>query len=260
MPSSIASYVRSLSVLLFFLSLFLTPAAQNGRFTGKVISIEDNKPLAGVSVQLKGKQAGTITDEAGLFSIAAVPGDTLVVSYVGYEPSELAFTSSPGIIISLRPATAAMQDVVVVGYGTQRRKDLTGSLSSVSGKDLKSLPVPNVGEALQGRAAGVQVVSSGAPGSNVTIRVRGTGTINNSDPLLVIDGVPADIPLNNISPDDIASIEILKDASSAAIYGSRGANGVVLVTTKRGANGRNSLEFKSFAGVQKATDLSLIHI
>src|SRR5690606_5266841 len=118
--------------------------------------------------------------------------------------------------------------------GTQKRKDLTGSVSSVNTKELKSLPVPSIGEALQGRAAGMQIITSGAPGSNVVFRIRGTGTINNSDPLIVIDGIPTDIPLNTLSPDDISNIEILKDASAAAIYGARGANGVVIITTKRG--------------------------
>jgi len=125
---------------------------------------------------------------------------------------------------------------------------------------LESLPVTNVGEALQGRASGVQIVSSGAPGSNVTVRVRGTGTINNSDPLLVVDGVPTDLSFNNFSTDDIASIEVLKDASAAAIYGSRGANGVVLITTKKGSGNRSQLEFKSFVGTQsKTSDVEMLN-
>lgn len=253
MPKRIPGFIRYLSALLFFLSAAYSLSAQNNRISGRVVSQEDNKPLVGVSVQLKGTRMGTTTGEDGTFSLAARPGDTLLISFVGYDNIEIAATE--GATVSLVPVATALADVVVVGYGTQRRKDLTGSVSSVSGKDLKSLPVANVGEALQGRAAGVQIVGSGAPGSNVTIRVRGTGTINNSDPLLVVDGIPTDIPLNNINPDDIASIEVLKDASAAAIYGSRGANGVVLVTTKRGSSGRNSLGFKTFAGVQKATDM-----
>ncbi|MCG2615108.1 TonB-dependent receptor [Terrimonas sp. NA20] len=255
MPNRIPGFARHCSTLLLFLIFALSAAAQSSRITGRVISVEDNKPLSGASIQLKGRAEGAVSDETGAFAISVQTGDSLVISMVGYESQEIRITSAESLTISLQPVTAALQDVVVVGYGTQRKKDLTGSLSSVSGKDLKSLPVPNVGEALQGRAAGVQIVSSGAPGSNVTIRVRGTGTINNSDPLLVIDGVPTDIPLNNINPDDIASIEILKDASSAAIYGSRGANGVVIISTKRGSSGRNSLEFKTFAGSQKATDM-----
>ncbi|MET0463413.1 MAG: TonB-dependent receptor [Chitinophagaceae bacterium] len=255
MPNRIPGFARHCSTVLLLLIFAFSAAAQSGRTTGRIISGEDNKPLSGASIQLKGRAEGAVSDETGAFAVSVQTGDSLVISMVGYETREIRINVVESLTISLQPVAAAMQDVVVVGYGTQRKKDLTGSLSSVSGKDLKSLPVPNVGEALQGRAAGVQIVSSGAPGSNVTIRVRGTGTINNSDPLLVIDGVPTDIPLNNINPDDIASIEILKDASSAAIYGSRGANGVVLISTKRGSSGRNSLEFKTFAGVQKATDM-----
>lgn len=246
------------TALLFLLCLFLLPVlgrTQGIHFSGKVVSKTDNKLLASVSVQVKGKATGTTTDESGAFSLTVTAGDTLVFSYVGYEPVEMPVRSSGAVTIELQPVAAALDDVVVVGYGTQRRKDLTGSVGSINTKELKSLPVPNIGEAMQGRAAGVQVVSSGAPGSNVTIRIRGTGTINNSDPLLVVDGVPTDLPLNAFSPDDIASMEILKDASSAAIYGSRGANGVVLITTKRGMNGRNTLELKTFAGVQQATSL-----
>lgn len=242
-----------LSTFLFFLPLLLL--AQGGRVTGVIQSSEDNKPLSGVSVQVKGKTTGAATNERGEFSVAAGENDVLVITHVGHEPQEYVVRGTGAILIRLVPVAETMKDVVVVGYGTQRRRDLTGAVGKVSSNDIKSLPVPNVGEALQGRTAGVQVVSSGAPGSNVTIRIRGIGTINNSDPLLVIDGVPTDIPLNAISQDDIASIEILKDASSAAIYGSRGANGVVLITTKRGSAGQGRLEFKAFTGVQEATDM-----
>ncbi|WEK37894.1 MAG: TonB-dependent receptor [Candidatus Pseudobacter hemicellulosilyticus] len=251
MPKSPSRYLPLCCLILFFSPPLL---AQQIRLTGKVLS-RDEKPVVGVSVQLKGKTTGAATDEAGVFSIGASKGDTLQFTHIEYETSTYVVGDETSISITLQPRSTALDDVVVVGYGTQRKRDVTGSVSSVSTKDLKSLPVPNIGEALQGRASGVQIVSAGAPGSNVSIRMRGTGTINNSEPLLVIDGVPTDLPLNSISPDDIASIEMLKDASSAAIYGSRGANGVVLITTKRGINGRSSLEFKTFAGVQDATNM-----
>lgn len=240
------------------LCLLIIPAAafsQGRPLTGKVTDRENNKPLAGVSIQVKGKPGGTSSDENGHYSIQVTNADTLVASYVGFIPFEKAVQELEKLDIILVSAGDAMADVVVVGYGTQKKGDLTGSLSSVNSKDIRSLPVTNAGDAIQGRAAGVQILSSGAPGSNATIRVRGTGTINNSDPLLVIDGVPTDVPLNTISPDDIASIEILKDASAAAIYGSRGANGVVLISTKRGTSGKNTLEFKSFYGVQHPTSM-----
>jgi TonB-dependent SusC/RagA subfamily outer membrane receptor len=229
--------------------------SQSRPLTGKVTARKDNQPISSVSIQLKGKTTGTSSDENGHYSISVTSSDTIIASSIGYLTYEAAVKSLTTLDIVLVESDNAMADVVVVGYGTQKKGDLTGSLSSVNSKDIKSLPVANAGDAIQGRAAGVQIVSSGSPGSNATIRIRGTGTINNSDPLLVIDGVPTDMPLNSISPDDIASIEILKDASAAAIYGSRGANGVVLISTKRGISGKSSLDFKAFYGVQNATSM-----
>lgn len=225
------------------------------RVTGNVRN-DKGEPVAGVTVAEKNKPNAVITDEDGIFSIN-VAGETSVLLFtsVGYENKEIAVAGISTLNVLLKTANKALEEVVVVGYGTQKRKDLTGSVSSVNTKELKSLPVPSIGEALQGRAAGMQIISSGVPGSNVTFRIRGTGTINNSDPLLVIDGIPTDIPLNSLSPDDISSVEILKDASAAAIYGARGANGVVIITTKRGSSGRNNFEFKMFAGQQKATSM-----
>lgn len=245
---------RYLTLALFLLAPCLL-FAQERKISGKVLSAEDNKPLAGVSVKVKGKNSATITNDAGLFTIHAGSSDTLEFAYVGYNKLEYALSGADNISITLQLENNKLQDVVVVGYGTQKKKDLTGAVSSVSGKEIQSMPVANAGDAIEGRAAGVQIISSSAPGSNVTIRVRGVSTINNSDPLLVIDGVPTDVPLNVISPDDIASIEVLKDASAAAIYGSRGANGVVLITTKRGVSGKGSLEFKMFVGRQQATSM-----
>lgn len=243
--------------LMYFPLLLLLPGAlraQNGGVSGRVLSENDNKPLPGVTIQVKGKPVGTVSNADGSFSIQAALQDTLLCSYIGYQQERYAVKTMSGNLLHLKPDSRSLSDVVVVGYGTQRKRDLTGAVSSVKSRDISSLPVPNVGEALQGRASGVQIVSSGAPGSNVTIRVRGVGTINNADPLLVVDGVPTDIPLNAISPDDIAAIEVLKDASAAAIYGSRGANGVVLITTKRGT-GQNRLEAKFYTGMQDAAHM-----
>ncbi|MDP1763954.1 MAG: TonB-dependent receptor [Sediminibacterium sp.] len=242
------------SIFIFLLFPFIS-FCQTNAVSGKVLNKEKDEPLAGVSVQVKNKPGGTITNSTGEFSFNTLRGDTLVFSFSGFETVEYRVRNQNNIQISMATLVSILQEVVVIGYGTQKRSDLTGSVSSVNSKDIKSLPVSNVGEALQGRASGVQVLSSGSPGSNVTIRIRGVGTINNSDPLLVIDGVPTDIPLNTFNPDDIASLEILKDASASAIYGSRGANGVVLITTKKGTNGQNRLEFKTFAGQQKATSM-----
>ena len=182
MPKRMTASMRCTALLLLMLTFYQGLLAQNGQVTGRVFSEIDNKPLAAVSVLVKGQASGTSTNNEGYFSIAAHSGDSLVFSYVGFIGQTVIVDLSAPMSVLMSPLSTAMQDVVVVGYGTQRRKDLTGSLSSVNAKDLKSLPVPNIGEALQGRAAGVQILSSGAPGSNVTIRVRGTGTINNSDP------------------------------------------------------------------------------
>lgn len=254
MPGS-THRVRYFAPLLCLLVFPFVASSQERKLTGKVTARENNQPVASVSIQVKGKNGGTSTDENGLYSITVTSSDTIIASSIGYLKFEAAVKDLSSLDIRLVQADNTMADVVVVGYGTQRKGDLTGSLSSVNSKDIKSLPVTNAGDAIQGRAAGVQIVSSGAPGSNAAIRIRGTGTINNSDPLLVIDGVPTDVPLNTISPDDIASIEILKDASAAAIYGSRGANGVVLISTRRGIAGKSSLDFKSFYGVQRATSM-----
>lgn len=255
MPTNKKSIVR----LMYYLTLFFfAPVilfAQTKKISGKVLSGEDNKPLPGVSIQIKGLQDGTTTDANGVFAINVSAKDTLVFSYVGFEKNEIAINNNSSIQVLMQPVNNKLQDVVVIGYGTVKKKDLTGSVVSVNTKEFSSLPVPNVGEAIEGKAAGVQVISSGAPGSNVTFRIRGTGTINNSDPLIVIDGVPTDAPLNNLNPDDIASLDVLKDASAGAIYGSRGANGVILITTKKGANGKGQLSFNFLTGWQNATKL-----
>lgn len=223
--------------------------------SGKVTNGQ-GEPIAGVTISEMGKSNTVITDDKGFFNIkVANDNAVLLFTSVGYESVELTVSAFNNQDIVLKEKVKGLQDVVVIGYGTQKRKDLTGSVSSVDAQELKSLPVPSIGEGLQGRAAGVQVLTSGAPGSNVTFRIRGVGTINNSDPLLVVDGVPTDVPLNTFSQDDISNIEILKDASAAAIYGSRGANGVIIITTKKGTSAKNTLEFQMFAGVQKANNI-----
>ncbi len=194
--------------------------------------------LQSVSVTVPGSGAGTITDAKGKFTISVPNSATqLTFSLVGYGALTVDIGSGADISVTLIATPNGLADVVVVGYGTQRKRDVTGTISSVKGEDFKNLPISNAAQALQGRAAGVDVVrNDGAPGTGPSIRIRGTGTINSSDPLVVIDGVPAG-SLSDVNPNDIASIEILKDASSSAIYGTRAANGVVLVTTKKGSYG-----------------------
>lgn len=249
-------YFKFLTSILFSVFILSSSAlAQTKKISGKVVSLEDGKPLSGASVQIKGSSAASLTNKSGEFSIEAGENSILVFSFTGYEVQEIPVSGKTDFTVSMQRAVKALDDVVVIGYGTAKKKDLTGSVSSINTKELKSLPVPDIGQAMQGRAAGVQVLSSGSPGSNVSFRIRGTGTINNSDPLLVIDGVPTDVPLNTLSPDDIASIEVLKDASASAIYGARGANGVIIITTKKGSSLRNNLEFKAFYGQQEATNM-----
>lgn len=225
----------------------LTPVPVTGRVTDSL-----GHPLAGVTVKVKNGSTGVVTDAQGDYSIIVPDGAVLVVSYLGFETREIAVNSRKEIDIQLHPSATGLNEVVVVGYGTQKKGDLTGAIATINTQNMSSLPVPDVGAAMEGKAAGVQVISSGPPGSNVTFRIRGTGTINNSDPLIVIDGVPTDIPLNTLNTNDIASIEVLKDASASAIYGSRGANGVVLITTKKGVNdGKGHLSFNFFTAIQR---------
>ena len=214
-----------------------TPLAQIVR---GLIKDENNKPVFGASVVIKQLKLATSTNQDGRFELSVPTGTfQLDISFTGFKPVTqtlvIGNTAPADLEITLTSTITGLGEVVMVGYGTQRRKDLTGTISTVKGDDLKNLPVSNVATALQGRASGVNIVSGdGAPGSVPSIRIRGTGTINNADPLVVIDGVPAG-GLNDVNPNDIASIDILKDASSSAIYGSRAANGVVLITTKKGS-------------------------
>ncbi|KPM30780.1 TonB-dependent Receptor [Croceitalea dokdonensis DOKDO 023] len=217
-------------------------------------------PLPGASVVVKGTTRGVSTDFDGNFSIEAAPEDVLLVTYIGYTQQEITVGSQTQINVILE-AGNKLDEVVVIGYGTQRKSDLTGSVASVSSEEITQIPTSRVDQVLQGRAAGVQVTqSSGAPGAGTAIRVRGGNSITGSnEPLFVIDGivVGTNFNLNNINPNDIQSLEILKDASSIAIYGSRGANGVVLVTTKsgRGRPGKPQVSVNTFTSMQMLPEL-----
>ncbi|SFD27659.1 SusC/RagA family TonB-linked outer membrane protein [Algibacter pectinivorans] len=221
----------------------------------------DGQPLPGATVLLKGTSKGTSTDFDGNFTINADAQSTLVISYVGYLTKEILVGNQTNFNITLQQDNA-LDEVVVIGYGTQRKSDLTGSVSSVSSEDLTAVPVSRVDQALQGRASGVQVTqTSGAPGAGTVIRVRGGNSITGSnEPLWVIDGivVGTNFNLNNINSNDIKSIEILKDASSIAIYGSRGANGVVLVSTKNGSgagSGKPEVSVNLYTSMQLVPEL-----
>ena len=201
-----------------------------GRVTG-----ENGEGIPGVSIVLKGSNTGTVTDVNGGYALTLPDASgTLVFSFIGYVSQEVAVSNSSTLDIVLKTDIQQLGEVVVVGYGTQEKKDITGAISAVKGADFQNLPTGGAQQALQGRAAGVNVVrNGGAPGNAGSIRIRGLGTVNNADPLIVIDGVPAG-SMNDVNPNDIESIDVLKDASASAIYGTRAANGVVLITTKRG--------------------------
>lgn len=205
---------------------------------------ENGSPLAGVSVQIKGQSGGTTTNERGQFTLDAPSGATLVFTFVGYNTVEMQVKGSSGMNITMEKVVSSLEDVVVVGYGTQKKSDLTGSVSRIKGEDVTLLPTQRVDQALQGKAAGVMVLNTdGAPGGNTTIRIRGMNSINgNNNALIVIDGLQGG-DLNSLNPNDIASVEILKDASATAIYGSQGANGVILITTKTGKLGKPVINY-----------------
>lgn len=228
------------------LCVFSNAQAQDTRVVrGRIMDATNSLALQGVSVLQKGSTSGTTSDNNGHFQISVSPNYILVFSYVGYETKELP-SSSAEMVVSLDPIDNVLEDVVVIGYGSVKRKDVTTAISSVSTKDLDRRPIVNVGQAIQGRAAGVSVIQpNGAPGAEMSIRVRGTTSFNASnDPLYVVDGVPVD-NIKFLSPNDITDIQILKDASSAAIYGSRAANGVVLITTKSGTVGEAKISLNA---------------
>lgn len=214
------------------------------------VTAADGETLAGATVMEKGTTNGTSTDAAGKFSLRVTDGNAiLIVSYTGYEGKEIAVNSQASLTIALNE-NAVLNEIVVVGYGTQRKSQTTGAISSINNKQITELPIMNARQALQGRAAGVDVVQAGSkPGAAPQIRIRGRRSFNASnDPLYVVDGIPLAGGIDDINPQDILSMEVLKDASSTAIYGARGANGVVLVTTQRGKAGKTTISVNTYAG------------
>lgn len=218
-----------------------------GTIEGVVVD-DQGEPLIGVNVMVEGTTMGTITDFDGNFSLSVNPPVSISFSYMGYATQQIEADGSTPLRVVMREDTELLEEVVVIGYGVQKKSDLTGSIAQVSEKDLQKQPSPSLGAALEGRAAGLQVTGTGAPGSNVSLTIRGVGSINNADPLIVIDGVPTDVPLNMINMDDVASVDVLKDASATAIYGSRGAYGVVIITTKKGDSEKSHINLKASYG------------
>lgn len=240
--------------MIFFLAgvLFITVANAQIRVTGKVVDFE-GIPIPGVSVVEQGTANGITTQLDGSYSLSVQEDAVLSFSFIGMESKNISVKGKRVVDVTLRYAVSELDEVVVVGYGVQKKSDITGAVASVDFDDLKMQPINTVDDAIKGRVAGVQVyANSGAPGGSVSVRIRGVGTVNNADPLYVVDGIPVS-DINFLNPNDIASLEVLKDASSSAIYGSRGANGVVLITTKSGKlNMPAIVSVNSYYGIKEA--------
>ncbi|MDN5214352.1 TonB-dependent receptor [Fulvivirgaceae bacterium BMA12] len=223
--------------------------------TGQVTSSEDGLGLPGVNVKEKGTANGTITDLEGKFRITVPEGATIIFSYIGYVTEEVIVNSQSEINVSLIPDVTALSEVVVIGYGTEQKKDLTGAVATLQAEDISARQTVQLSESLQGAMAGVTVTRGGGqPGAAATVRVRGITSLNVNDPLVIIDGVPSG-GLNDVNPNDVENITVLKDAASQAIYGARAAAGVVLITTKRGSQGKPSVEYSYEYGIQDPTTL-----
>lgn len=236
---------------------------------GTVTAADDGTTLPGVNIIVRGTSSGIITDANGEYSLSVPANATLVFSYVGYQTTEIEVGSQSTINVSLEPDLTSLEEVVIIGYGEKSRRLMTESIGTVNAQEINKVPISSADQAIQGRISGVQVTSvDGTPGSPVAIRVRGVGTVGNTQPLFVIDGIPVGNntgsnpngptinPLASINPSDIESISVLKDASASAVYGVRAANGVVLITTKRGKTGKPTINFDGYYGVQNIRQLN----
>ena len=259
--------MKKIYALIFSLFVMSSAYAQEAKVTvqGKIIDPTDGTPLPGVSIVEKGTTNGATTDAAGVYKVVVNPGATLVFSFVGYMTQEIEVGTKTDIDVSLAQDLVQLKDVVVIGYGTLEKKDITGAIASINNKDFRNQPTTNLTGNLQGKLAGVNITSaSGTPGAGLLVSIRGA-----SNPLYVVDGVPMLSESNSslatsfdtegnvvgsgqnlssisdINPNDIESVEVLKDASAAAIYGARAANGVVLITTKRGKSGKTKFNFNT---------------
>jgi TonB-linked SusC/RagA family outer membrane protein len=227
--------------------------AQDKTVSGMVVSSADNEPLAGVSVQIKGTTTGNVTDGDGKYTLKASVGQILVFSYIGYVGREIVVGTSATIDVALAENSEQLDEVVVVGYGVRKKKLVTGATVQIKGESISGRNTTNPLQAMQGLTPGVSIIStSGQPGSDMKVTIRGLGTVGNSQPLYLIDGIGGDI--STLNPADIESIDVLKDAASAAIYGAQAANGVVLITTKQGKEGRTNVTFDAYYGVQNVAD------
>jgi TonB-dependent SusC/RagA subfamily outer membrane receptor len=247
-------YLRSFLMLMLGLVVSLQISfAQGRKISGKVTDAADGSGVPGASVTIKGTTKGVATDADGNFALdVRGAGDVLVVSFVGYKSTEVAVGSQTSINVSLVSDAMALSEVVVTGYTVDNRRETTGAISIVQAKDLSARPSGNVEQQLQGRVAGVTVVTNGQPGTLSQVRVRGFGSFGGNEPLYVVDGVPTS-STNFLNPDDVESVTVLKDAAAASIYGARAASGVIVYTTKKGTKGAKKLSV-SYDGLYGATD------
>ncbi|RZM25035.1 MAG: SusC/RagA family TonB-linked outer membrane protein, partial [Pedobacter sp.] len=246
---------RAKHLQLFLMLLLLSSfafAQQSMKITGRVTSSDDQKGLPGVSVKVKGTQTGAVTDASGMYTLNAAKGNVLTFSYVGYDIYEATVGESGTVNVMLKSTSADLQEVVVVSYGSSRQRDITGAVTKVNAEELQNLPAAEIGQKLAGRVPGLQVnQASGRPGQGMTFRVRGAASLGSGNqPLIVVDGQPITGDVNLINPDDIESFSVLKDAASTALYGSRAANGVILITTKTAKAGRSTINFNTYYGAQ----------
>lgn len=247
----IIKHMKKLLSFLFLFCLTFSVFAQNIQVQGVVVAGEDNSPLPGVNVKVKGTTKGSITDLSGNFSLSTPIGSTLLFTYVGYKAQEVVIAGTQPLKVVLNEDMEALEEIVVVGYGVQKKSVVTAAISRVTSEDLSKITPTRVEDALKGKVSGVQITqSSGQPGSDSKVRIRGIGTVNNSEPLYIVDGMPVDGGIDYLNPVDIQSVEILKDAASAAIYGARAANGVILVTTKSGTKGKATISYNVSYGWQ----------
>jgi TonB-linked SusC/RagA family outer membrane protein len=235
--------------------------AQDRKITGRIADGNDNNPLPGANVVIKGTQIGMVTNAEGRFTLTVPTGrNTLTVSAIGYTAQEITIGNQSDINVTLAPDVKTLNEVIVTGYGAQAKRDITGAVATVDVKEALKVPVTNVSQALQGRVAGVQVGNDNSPGGSVMVRIRGFGTLNDNSPLYIIDGVPTKGTNNTINPNDVESIQVLKDASAASIYGSRAGNGVVIITTKKGKAGKPKFTYDVYYGTQQpGKTLSLLN-
>jgi TonB-dependent starch-binding outer membrane protein SusC len=249
------STIISFAVLLLIFLTTVTFAQERISVTGKVTDASNGESLIGVTVQLKGTTTGVTTNVNGSYSISVPATGTLVFTYLGYVKQEVAVNNLTAINVQLKGSSELLEQVIVVGYGTQRKIDVTGSVAQVKGADIARQPVLAATQAIQGKVAGVQIISSGAPNSLPIVRVRGTGTMKGgANPLYVVDGVINE-DIRNINTSDILTMDILKDASATAIYGMRAANGVLMITTKKGKSGKMVIDYNASAGFKQASHL-----